>query len=120
MLFSVCAEIYSVSLLNIFSPKIQQILISLLFYDWSSLLQGLRGSDKVSCQIKYSKPTRIEDGDQINDENDADHQMKVTSDPDLETVWKLLTTTGSSPSNFGLTVAYVSVRLPFPTKSSSR
>ena len=36
-------------------------------------------------------------------------QMKVSSDPDLDTVWKVLTTTGSSPSNFGLTVAYVSV-----------
>ena len=36
-------------------------------------------------------------------------QMKVSSDPDLDTVWKVLTTTGSSPSNFGLTVAYVSI-----------
>ena len=34
-------------------------------------------------------------------------KMKVSSDPDLDTVWKVLTTTGSSPSNFGLTVAYV-------------
>jgi len=31
---------------------------------------------------------------------------KVSSDPDLDTVWQLLTTTGSAPSNFGLTVAY--------------
>ena len=39
--------------------------------------------------------------------------MKVSSDPDLDTVWKVLTTTGSSPANFGLTVAYVSVILIF-------
>ena len=31
----------------------------------------------------------------------------MSSDPDLDTVWQVLTTTGSSPANFGLTVAYV-------------
>ena len=44
--------------------------------------------------------------------------MQVSSDPDLDTVWKLLTTTGSSPSNFGLTVAYVSMILLFMWVSS--
>jgi len=30
----------------------------------------------------------------------------VSSDPDWDTVWSVLTTTGSAPSNYGLTVAY--------------
>ena len=53
-----------------------------------------------------------DDNEFIPDQANAD-QMQVSSDPDLDTVWKVLTTTGSSPSNFGLTVAYVSIILRF-------
>ena len=115
-LFSICAEDYHFSIMFWISPQFWFLFILttgvLCCREFEAVTRlAVKSNDHWDCSGSE------DDNECIPDQANAD-QMKVSSDPDLDTVWQLLTTTGSSPSNFGLTVAYVSIILRFVWVSS--